>query len=374
MNATGMIGGGRWARVIASVLARVAPGPVQVASPGNPGAWGELPEGWRAVGLDAVLADPGVGRVIIARRARDHAQTVLAALAAGKDVLVEKPFCLTRAQGDAILAAARGRLCQTGLVFLHASNQQRFRDACRVAGPVARARVVWADPAAETRHGAAKVHDAGLNPVQDVLPHVWSLLRPLVAGPLVLADAALAGDGCGAVLKLDGAARIEVVIARNAPRRVRLIEAGGPRLIARLDFATEPGAAVLNDDPLDVATGFASPLEAELRAFLFGPPAPLGDVAQAVEALDLTLAAMSRLRPLQAAAIRAGLGEPDPAALVALREVALGGITGDGRPAPLPEVARWLGLHPADAALARAWTAALPAVRTEAERRPEGQP
>jgi predicted dehydrogenase len=374
MSGTGLIGGGRWARVIASVLARVAPGPVQVASPGNPGAWDMRPDGWRAVTMNAMLADPGVARVIIARRARDHAQTVLAALAAGKDVLVEKPFCLTRADGDAILATARGRVCQTGLVFLHAPNLRRFHAACRAAGPAARVRVHWADPAAEVRHGAAKGHDAALNPVQDVLPHVWSLVRPLVAGPLALTDATLAQDGNGVTLRLEGGARVDAVIARAAPRRARVLEVAGPGLTARLDFAAEPGVAVLNDAPLDVATGFSSPLEAELRAFLCGPADALGDVAQAVEALDLTLDAMARLRPLQAAAIRAGLAGPAPAAWVALREVALGGIAGDGRPAARPQVARWLGLDPADPALARAWTAVLPADITKPERRPAGRP
>jgi len=131
---------------------------------------------------------------------------------------------------------------------------------------------------------------------------------------------------------------------------------------------------VLNGAPLDVAAGFSSPLETELRAFLFGPLAPLGDVARAVEALDLTLAAIARLRPLQATQIRTGLAGRDPAALVALREVALGGIAAAGRPAALPEVARWLGLGPEDAALARAWTAVLPADITEAERHPPGRP
>ena len=77
MSGVAIIGGGRWARVIGSVLARLPVGPVAVCSPGNPAAWDDRPAGWRQAGLADVWADPGLTHVIIARRARDHADTVL---------------------------------------------------------------------------------------------------------------------------------------------------------------------------------------------------------------------------------------------------------------------------------------------------------
>ncbi|WP_448580733.1 Gfo/Idh/MocA family protein [Thermaurantiacus sp.] len=350
MTGVGIIGGGRWARVIASVLPQVWAGPVTVCSPGHPAAWDDRPTGWRLASLSDVFADPAIGHVIIARRARDHAPTVLAALAAGKAVLVEKPFCLTRAEADAILAA--GGDCQTGLVFLYAPNQARFRAAVLSAGRPERIEVDWADPAAEWRYGAAKRHDEALNVVQNMLPHVWSLVRPLLDGPLNLAAASTANGGQSVTLRLHGAADVVVRLHSNAAGRVRRLSVSGQGLDAVLDFAREPGDAVLNGAVLDVATGHSSPLAAELSAFLYGPRHPLGQVAKAVEALDLTLQAMPRIRAQQAAALRQGEG------LAALREVALGGVAGDGIPSDRAAVARWLGMDEKAADFDAAWRAA----------------
>lgn len=359
MSCTGLIGGGRWAQVIASVLERIDSGPVQVASVGNPSAWENRPDGWRSVEMAAMLADPEVCRVIVARRARDHAKTVLSALRAGKDVLVEKPFCLTHAESDAIRAAAQGRVCQTGLVLLHARNQQRFRNACLAIGPVKQLRIVWADPRGETRGGAKKSHDLALNPVQDVLPHIWSLMRPMLVGPIVFRDAVLSDDGTGVTLRFDGTAQIECVIARDQACRERRMEVTGPNVNAYLNFASEPGNAELNGKSLDVATGYSSPLEAELRSFLFGPCDPLSDVAQAFEALDLTLSAMAHIRRLQMVVIRDGCESRNLAAVRALREIALGGITGCGQPASRQKAARWLEIEPSHAGFSALWTAAV---------------
>jgi predicted dehydrogenase len=347
-----IIGGGRWARVIASVLPRVWVGPVTVCSPGNPAAWDDRPAGWQLADLPGVWADPAIRHVIIARRARDHAATVLAALAAGKAVLVEKPFCLTRAEADAILAA--GGDCHTGLVFLHAGYLARFQAAVLAAGRPQHLSLHWADPAGEHRHGAAKTHDASLNVVQDVLPHAWSVLRPLLPQDLVLVGATIADGGAQVDLALQaGMATVEIRLRRGAGRRQRCLALRGAGLEATLDFATEPGQAILNGAPLDVATGHGSPLEAELRGFLAGAMHPLADVAQAVQALDLTLAAMAHIRVQQAQAIREGHAG-------ALREVALGGISGDGRPGTRIGIARWLGVADDDPAFNAAWTAAFP--------------
>jgi predicted dehydrogenase len=352
-----IIGGGRWARVIASVLPRIRTGPVTVCSPSNPAAWNDRPPGWRLADLPEVWVDASIRHVIIARRARDHAPSVLAALAAGKSVLVEKPFCLTRAEADAILAA--GGDCHTGLVFLHAPNQARFRAAVLAGGRPERVELDWADPALERRHGAAKWHDPALNVVQDVLPHVWSLVRPMVDGPLRLAEVFVADGGQSVTLHLDGAASIMARMRRNAASRVRRLAATSQGSWARLDFATEPGDALLNSAPVDVATGHTSPLAAELSAFLNGPRHPLGQVARAVEALDLTLQAIPHIRAQQAETLRQGVG------LVALREVALGGITGNGILSDRAAIARWLGMAENAPAFNAMWTAAKGVDRSE---------
>jgi UDP-2-acetamido-3-amino-2,3-dideoxy-glucuronate N-acetyltransferase len=53
-----------------------------------------------------MLADPAIQGVVLATPAEQHSRMALAALAAGKDVFVEKPLCLHREEGDRLVEAA----------------------------------------------------------------------------------------------------------------------------------------------------------------------------------------------------------------------------------------------------------------------------
>jgi len=66
-----------------------------------------------------VLDDPAVQGVVIATPAASHARLALEALAAGKDILVEKPLATSVAEVDAIAAAADGRIVMAGHTFLY---------------------------------------------------------------------------------------------------------------------------------------------------------------------------------------------------------------------------------------------------------------
>lgn len=94
---------------------------VAVADP-NPPAEGRLAESvtvFEDLG-QLLAADPGVDVVILATPIQTHAALALAALAAGKDVYVEKPPVASLAQFQEVLAAAEsaGRLVQVGFQSL----------------------------------------------------------------------------------------------------------------------------------------------------------------------------------------------------------------------------------------------------------------
>jgi len=63
-----------------------------------------------------LLDDATVSAVVIATSAETHFDLALAALKAGKDVLVEKPLCLSRQEGDVLVNTAKGlgRILQVG--------------------------------------------------------------------------------------------------------------------------------------------------------------------------------------------------------------------------------------------------------------------
>jgi predicted dehydrogenase len=112
----GIVGAGRMAVAMARAMA-MAPGvaAVAAASASSSAAASARAEGFaRAAGipcahgdLAALLADPEVDAVYVANATARHAETAMAALAAGKAVLCEKPFAVSAAEGAAVLAAAR---------------------------------------------------------------------------------------------------------------------------------------------------------------------------------------------------------------------------------------------------------------------------
>ena len=93
--------------------------------------------------LDALLARADVDAVLVANPDTFHAETTLAAIAAGKDVLVEKPMCLGTRECDAIAAAAEvaGAIVQVGYMRRHALALAEAKRALLELGEIRFARV-----------------------------------------------------------------------------------------------------------------------------------------------------------------------------------------------------------------------------------------
>lgn len=87
-----------------------------------------------------VLQDPGVDAVIVATPAATHAKLGLAALQAGKHLLVEKPLALALADCAALRDAARkaAKTLMVGHIYAYHPAVQRLRDLVRApeTGPL----------------------------------------------------------------------------------------------------------------------------------------------------------------------------------------------------------------------------------------------
>lgn len=85
----------------------------------------------RARNYQELLAFDAVDAVLIANPSAYHAETTIAALQAGKHVLVEKPMCMTLAENDALIAAqaSAGKILQVGTMRRYAPA---FIEACRI--------------------------------------------------------------------------------------------------------------------------------------------------------------------------------------------------------------------------------------------------
>lgn len=78
----------------------------------------------------AMLSDPGVDAVAIATSVSTHYKFALAALRAGKHVLVEKPFTATSAEGEELIAEAKDRnlTLMVDHTFLFTPAVQKIRE------------------------------------------------------------------------------------------------------------------------------------------------------------------------------------------------------------------------------------------------------
>src|SRR3954470_18778345 len=83
--------------------------------------------------LDAVLADPAVQAVAIATPAATHVDIALAALAAGKHVLVEKPLASSYADGAKVVQAAEdaGRVLMLDHTYCYTPAVTHLRQLVR---------------------------------------------------------------------------------------------------------------------------------------------------------------------------------------------------------------------------------------------------
>lgn len=120
-----LVGAGRWGRNYIRTIAALAGVELVRLASANPESRTLVPPGC-AVEADwqAVVAAPEVEGVIVSTPPATHAEITLAAIAAGKPVLVEKPLTLDVAEAETIAAAARA-----AGVMVWVENTQLFNPA-----------------------------------------------------------------------------------------------------------------------------------------------------------------------------------------------------------------------------------------------------
>jgi predicted dehydrogenase len=86
--------------------------------------------------LEEVLADPAVQAVAVATPAATHLPVAMAAIEAGKHVLVEKPLAATLAEGQKLVAAAerQGLVLMLDHTYCYTSAVQHLRELVRGGG------------------------------------------------------------------------------------------------------------------------------------------------------------------------------------------------------------------------------------------------
>jgi predicted dehydrogenase len=113
----------------------------------DPHVLGAVGDAWgvaqRHADFHELVQSPDVDAVLIANPDAYHAEAAIAAVAAGKDVLVEKPMCLAPRECDELVAAAEaaGAIVQVGYMRRHAPALAAARRELEGLGEVRFARV-----------------------------------------------------------------------------------------------------------------------------------------------------------------------------------------------------------------------------------------
>lgn len=279
-----IIGGGRWARVIAGALIKILPlnTILSIHSKNNASAlksWIErfsfeknitVSEEWPVLARDCKTA------VIVANAARDHAYAVRRALESGAHVLVEKPVALNVEEVEKLIDLSKISNCRlaSAHVFMFASYLEKFAAYTSTFGPIKSVHIRWTDPLNESRYGEKKQYDPGLPIYADCLPHVTSILWHLSPNetPLV-EDVKFFRGGAYLFLKISlGRIPCTVELERNSKQRQRFVEIISQKGQAyQLDFSAEPGQIFYGSRRTsgDSEWGSSSqPLERMLSAFL----------------------------------------------------------------------------------------------------------
>jgi len=286
-----IVGSGRWARVVAHAAMNglAAIGRVVFLSPSNAAGLSQwASQAGLSPRVHAVTkwrdVDPGRIRFcVVANAAREHAGTARSALEAGIATLVEKPLVLSSADLVELIALADRQQLRLGAsnVFLFARYLHRFAGILANTRPIG-ARLTWQDATGEIRYGERKAFDPTISVMTDVLPHALAILQVILAEQQ-FAIGGLSLDRGGATVRISlamGTGRGEIILSRNASRRVRHIEVDDGASTLSLDFPEEPAKIKYDDgrvEEIPGSDGVSTPLVQMLRSFESSLNGPLDD-------------------------------------------------------------------------------------------------
>ncbi|MFD2091850.1 Gfo/Idh/MocA family protein [Blastococcus deserti] len=189
--------------------------------------------------LDDVLADPAVQAVAIATPASTHVDIALAALAAGKHVLVEKPLASTFADGAKVVQAAEdaGLVLMLDHTYCYTPAVQHLRELVR-GGDLGELQYLDS-----VRINLGLVQ-SDVDVIWDLAPHdlsIFDAVLPDDVSPVAVAARGSDPLGCGQVcvahltIELSNGAIGHVHVNWLSPTKVRTTIVGGSRRTAVWD-------------------------------------------------------------------------------------------------------------------------------------------
>jgi predicted dehydrogenase len=282
-----VIGGGRWGRTWASVIAAArgsGAGLIMAArtDPDNVRAWARTHAELAGISIVSSLAEafaiePRPAAAIVSSRPHNHVSDSLEALRQGLHVLVEKPVSLDVASGRSLIVAAQEakRVLAMGAEFAYLpAFHQLAGDFAIRNGKDVEFSLEWHDLAEEVRYGAIKIRHEEVGLLFDLLPHAFSIFRIFAPqGKLNIVDAHhdMTKAQGNIQLRDDRGGRYDVRCDDRASARRRCLKIKTGTIRASVDFGNARPVITVDNRlyPLDERfVAMTSTLRLELGAFL----------------------------------------------------------------------------------------------------------
>ena len=269
-----LVGGGRWGRVLLTVLAAIEKSAqiVWISKYGYERNQLWLAEqGFSNVSLqndEQQMWKSNPKAIIEAVGSWDHACYIQQSLDYGLPIYSEKPFAMDSETAKKLINKSKSRNIVAGvnLEFSYASYLHDFKellsDTC-----LRNMEVIWHDPFVEFRNGEIKYSDIYTPLVHDLLPHCWSLLNILSFDPIYdIDDVKYSENSTVTVYAHNSQLEVTLSLNRRADERKRRIIVNSGYAV--LDFTKEPGFVTIGGERRENIWSGRRPLSASLGAFL----------------------------------------------------------------------------------------------------------
>ena len=270
-----LFGGGRWSRVIVSVLNNILDKKCNIIWVSNHNI--EALRVWvdekSYNNIDIIQNDSSIwvrpiDASIIATAPHTHAVYAEQSIQRGIPTFVEKPFTTNLAEAKKLHALSVAQKCPVGvdLVFMFASYLQEF-SATVSKHDIKTINIIWHDPVIEIRHNETKKPDFYTSVPHDMFPHVWSLLKVIIPDLDYKLCEVLYEDNNDVIVKgRHNAIKLNISFSRRSNKRMRKISINDDDCI--LDFTKEPGFLIENGTRSEYKWTGETPLFASLKSFL----------------------------------------------------------------------------------------------------------
>ena len=280
MKHIAIIGGGRWAKTILSILVEVLPEKINI-SIYTTGVFESLTD-WisRRKYKNKIIVKKKISfrpenfdAVFVLNAAKDHFSTVSEILDVKVPVFVEKPISTSYNLVSSLvnLSIIQQTKLACSHVFLFNKYLNNFSKYLKIK-KIAKIEFYWFDPSNEKRYNFQKTYDQGLPIYLDILPHVLSILQDLLKSTnwvLKKVNIFKGGGHIIIIILIDGI-DCHINLKRNAHKRLRKIKVKHEQ-ITTLDFTKEPGIIIKKDSEINADENWNSnvkPLKKMLLSFL----------------------------------------------------------------------------------------------------------